>query len=139
MSPSGRSQKKLKRQIFIVEDEPIIAALLCDVIMDFGYEYVGPAYDLQGALSMVRKLDRQIDAALVDIMLGEKLAYELCHPLHARHVPFAFATGLKRDMIEAPWRKCRHVAKPFSRKDIAAVLALLLEQDQTLQPDLVAV
>jgi hypothetical protein len=103
-------------------------------VLDFGCEYVGPAYDLQSALWITHKFDTHIDAALVDISLGEELAYELCHALHARHVPFAFATGLSRDMIEAPWRKCPHVAKPFSRKDIAAVLVSLLQQDRVLQP-----
>ena len=128
-----------KAQIFVVEDEPIIAALLADAILDLGHEYVGPAYDLSSALVIAQNPSTHIDAALVDISLGEDDAYELCHALENRSVPFAFATGLSRERIEPPWQKCQVLAKPFRRKDISAALATLLkERDRMVQSGLEA-
>jgi DNA-binding response OmpR family regulator len=126
-----------KSQIFIVEDETIIAGLLADVILDLGYQYVGPAYDLGTALLIAENPSKHIDAALVDITLGSEQAYKLCHALENRSVPFAFATGMEGDMIEEPWRKCHHLAKPFTRIDIAAALATLLsERDRMIESGL---
>jgi CheY-like chemotaxis protein len=112
--------------IFIVEDEPFIASMLEDMVRELGYQCSGIAYRLANALARLSELDFRVDAALVDIKLREELAYKLCHALSDRGIPFAFASALGPNEIEAPWRKCHNIGKPFSMDSVAQALEHLL-------------
>jgi CheY-like chemotaxis protein len=112
--------------IFIIEDEPLIADELEEMVIALGYETGGIAYSLQPALAIIQNRGIQIDAAIVDISLRGELAYELCHALTDRGVPFAFATALTQEQIEAPWRLCPNIGKPFTTEIVGETLAKLL-------------
>lgn len=112
--------------IFIVEDEPFIASMLEDIVRELGYQCSGVAHRLENALALLRQPAFKIDAAIVDIKLREELAYELCHALSDRGIPFAFASALRQEEIKPPWRKCHNIGKPFSKKSVAEALEHLL-------------
>ena len=42
------------RRILLVEDEPMIAFALEDMVLDLGFEVVGPAYRLSEALELAQ-------------------------------------------------------------------------------------
>jgi DNA-binding response OmpR family regulator len=115
-----------KPQIAIIEDEPLIAGMLEQLVYDFGYECVGTALTLETGLALIRKTKVKIDAVIVDIKLRHDLAYELCHALSDRGIPFVFASALRPEEIEAPWRKCHNIGKPFSEKSVERALKRLL-------------
>jgi CheY-like chemotaxis protein len=113
-----------KARIFIVEDEPLIGLLLESTVSDLGCECVGPVSNLTAALAMAR--GGTFDAAIMNLVINGKPAYELCQILADRNIPFAFASGVPRDSIELLWRERLFIAKPFSDAEIAQVLAKLL-------------
>jgi DNA-binding response OmpR family regulator len=79
------------RRILVVEDEPLLAMLLEDVLGEQGARVVGPAFNLAQGLSLAESAE--IDGAILDINLGGQESYPIADILHARSVPFLFATA----------------------------------------------
>lgn len=111
------------RRILLVEDEPMIAFALEDMVSEFGYCVVGPAYRLEDALEMAQV--ERIDAAILDVNLNEQTSYPVADLLQQRGIPFLFATGYAEGGIgwggPAPV-----IAKPYGRDQLARVLSGLL-------------
>ena len=89
-------------RILIVDDEPLITAMMEDWLSELGHVVVGPAHNLARALELGKS---EIDAAIVDLSLGEHNSYPLIEALIARGLPFALATGHGRDGIEPRYRE----------------------------------
>ena len=67
-------------KILIVDDEPLITAMLEDWLSELGHDVVGPAHNLAKALELAKS---EIDAAIVDVSLGKDNAYPLVEALMA--------------------------------------------------------
>jgi CheY-like chemotaxis protein len=79
------------KTILIVEDEPIVAMMVEDMLCDLGAMPVGPASSLEGALELAR--DGAFDAAILDLNLNGERTGAVAELLRGRGVPFVFATG----------------------------------------------
>jgi CheY-like chemotaxis protein len=55
-------------KILIVDDKPLITAMLEDWLSELGHDVVGLAYNLAKALELAKS---EIDAAIVDVSLGK--------------------------------------------------------------------
>jgi CheY-like chemotaxis protein len=77
--------------VLVVEDEPILAMALEDMLADLGCEVIGPASRLQPALRLAG--EAQVDAAILDINLHGEHSHAVADLLRARAVPMLFATG----------------------------------------------
>ena len=97
-------------KILIVDDEPLIAAMLEDWLSELGHSVVGPAHDLVKALELAKS---EIDAVIVDVSLGKDNAYPLVEALVARGLPLALATGHSQDGIDPRYRTQSTLRKPF--------------------------
>ena len=78
---------------------------------ELGYDVVGPAHNLAKARWNWPK--SEIDAAIVDVSLGEDNAYPLVEALMARGLPLALATGHGQDGIDPRYRTQWTLRKPF--------------------------
>ncbi len=97
-------------KILIVDDEPLITAMMEDWLSDLGHVVVGPAHNLAQALELGKG---DIDAAIVDVSLGKDNSYPLVDDLIARGLPFALATGYGPDGVELKYRGQPTLGKPF--------------------------
>ena len=97
-------------KILIVDDEPLITAMLEDWLSELGHDVVGPAHNLAKALELA---ESEIDAAIVDVSLGKDNAYPLVEALVARGLPLALATGHGQDGIDPRYRTQSTLRKPF--------------------------
>jgi len=80
------------RRVLIVEDEALIAMLLEQMVLDLGYEVVGPASTVDEALSLLER--DPCDGAVLDVTLGNGvLSTPVAEALRAKGVPFLFASG----------------------------------------------
>ena len=111
------------RRILLVEDEPMIAFALEDMVLEMGFEIVGPAYRLSEALALAAEAD--FDVAVLDVNLNEEQSFPVADLLRRRGIPFLFATGYAEGGIgwkgEAPV-----IAKPYGRQQLARALEGLL-------------
>jgi CheY-like chemotaxis protein len=97
-------------KILLVDDEPLITAMMEDWLSELGHVVVGPAHSLAKGLELAQS---DVDAAIVDVSLGKDNSYPLVEALIARGLPFALATGYGLDGVEPKYRDQPTLSKPF--------------------------
>lgn len=113
-------------RVLIVEDDWLIALALHDMVEEMGYEPLGPAGDLATALELAR--GGAFDAAILDYWLHDRSVQVVTDLLSGGGIPFALTTGFGVGVLGTAHNAARVLAKPYTREDIADVLALLLPQ-----------
>ena len=107
-------------KVLVVEDEMLVSMLVEDMLADLGCQVVGPAAELDEALSLAESAD--IDLALLDVNLGGKPIFPVADRLKARGVPFAFASGYGEAGLSEDHRGAAVLQKPFREADLAKAL-----------------
>jgi CheY-like chemotaxis protein len=115
--------------VLVVEDEPLIALMVEDMLRDFGAQEVVLVHDLETALDIADRL--KVDLALVDVLLGNQNSYPIAHKLAARDVPFAFTTGVPPDGIEEGYRDRPILTKPYRQDELQAIFDVLLTEQKS--------
>lgn len=110
-------------QILIVEDEPLVAMLLEDLLEQLECAVVGVASHVQAAIRLAASTE--FDAALLDVNLAGQKAHAIPAILKSRGKRFAFVTGYGPEGILTPYHAVPIVTKPFNRETIAAALRQL--------------
>jgi PAS domain S-box-containing protein len=106
-------------RIAVVEDEALVAMVMCDMLSELGYSVVGPFSNTSDALAVVRS--GRIDAAILDVNLGNELAYEVADELKRNAIPFAFVTGYGTDDLESRFRGIPVFQKPVEKQTLQAI------------------
>jgi CheY-like chemotaxis protein len=122
---SNLAPRSIGRRILIVEDEPLIAMELEEVLTSTGFSIVGPAATVSAALRMIAT--EAFDAALLDANLGGQPVDEIAAALTRKNVPFVFATGHDRDGLPRSFAAAPILRKPFNPAEVAATVAEILE------------
>lgn len=100
--------------VLVVEDEPVVAMYLEDLLEALGCETIGPASRLADGLALAE--EGGFDIAILDINLGGERSTPIAEALRERGVPFAFASGYGSPpegfgetvpMIEKPYREAQ--------------------------------
>ncbi len=107
-------------KVLVVEDEMLVSMLVEDMLTDLGCSVVGPAAELDEAMTLANSAD--IDAALLDVNLGGKAIFPVADALKARGVPFAFASGYGEAGLSEEHRGAAVLQKPFREADLARAL-----------------
>ncbi len=83
------------KRVLVVEDQPLIAMLIEDHLLNVGVRIVGPAGSVRDALRLIEATasDGGLHAAVLDIELGGEHVSPVADRLAALGVPFLFATG----------------------------------------------
>ena len=111
------------KRVLLVEDEPIIAMFVEDILVDLGYVVVGPALSAAAAEKLAR--NELFDAALLDINLGDGPSFPIATILRERSIPFSFATGYGSTGVPADLGQVSVLAKPYTRESLAETLDTL--------------
>lgn len=100
-------------RLLLVEDEFVLALGLTDSLGDMGAIVLGPVTTVEDALALIERVP-EIDAAVLDVNLGQQVVYPVADALIARGVPFMFATA--NEPAELPERFARMPVcrKPFN-------------------------
>lgn len=107
--------KLSEKHVLIVEDEPIIAFALEDMLVDEGAT-VAAASSVDQAMETLD--DENFDFAILDVNLHGKKSYPLAHELQKRAIPFAFATGYGDAEHPAEFAGVTTLTKPYSLSQI---------------------
>jgi DNA-binding response OmpR family regulator len=107
------------RTILLVEDDVLIGMMLADMFDALGYPEPAQAASVEDALAIIAA--RPVDAALIDINLGDAKGWPVADALAARDIPFAFTSG-GGDVIPPAHAQRKLVSKPFRLSEIEAVL-----------------
>ena len=115
------------RRILIVEDEYLIAMSLRDVLEGAGSVVVGPVPNVEKAIKTIES-EPSLDAAVVDVNLGGKLAYPVADLLLARNIPFVFTSGYEDDTLRTRYPQVINCHKPYIFPKMEEALARALQR-----------
>jgi two-component sensor histidine kinase/CheY-like chemotaxis protein len=110
---------KDKPRVLLVEDEALVAMMIQDTLAEFGFHVVGPLGTASEALAAAR--ESHIDAAVLDINLGDGLVYTVAEILGVRGVPFVFVTGYDIDSVDPRFSDIPILQKPIEREMLQKV------------------
>ena len=108
-------------RILILEDEPIIAIDLADIVRDSIDAEIVHAMNLKQA---VEALEGGIDFALLDIAVGPagETSLPLARTLMSRGTPFCFVSSCL-EWLPPSFERVPQLAKPFREHDVHGLLA----------------
>jgi DNA-binding NtrC family response regulator len=97
-------------RVLIVEDEPMIALSLEDVLIDADFEVAGVVGKLEKALALIES--GACDAAIVDANLAGVSASPAAMALAARGVPFIVISGYSPEQMKGAFPGALFIQKP---------------------------
>ena len=101
--------------VLILEDEPIIALALEDVLIAEGAS-VRHASRIGEAREVL--LAAHVDLAILDVNVHGRLSYPVAELLAERRIPFIFATGYGDRAHPQQFADVPTIAKPYSVEDL---------------------
>jgi CheY-like chemotaxis protein len=110
-----------ERRILVVEDEYLIAMSLQDALEDAGSIVLGPASSVDKAIKTIDS-EAHIDAAVLDVNLGEALSYAVADRLIARKIPFVFTSGYEDKRLRNRYAEVKNCPKPYLFRAIEEAL-----------------
>lgn len=113
------------RRILVVEDEPLVAMMMAQIIHDLGADVFGPFGSLSDALAADVS---GLDAAVLDVNLAGDLIYPLAEKLADLGTPMLFLTGYDTKTIDPRFRNGGVLTKPIDESELAACLARILDE-----------
>jgi len=104
-------------RVLVVEDEYILADDLKMELEVHGAKVVGPIGNLGAAQAQVSR--DHFDVAVIDVKLGNKLAWSIADELMQGNIPFAFVTGYGADAIPERFQHIMRWEKPCDMSKLA--------------------
>lgn len=115
MATAGNS-----RRVLIVEDEPLVAMHLEDLLIALGHAVVGLATRIDKALILAR--DGDIDFAILDVNVAGIQSFSVAGILRERGIPFIFATGYGVEGLIDGYRDELALRKPYQEVDLESII-----------------
>jgi two-component sensor histidine kinase/PAS domain-containing protein len=129
--PQTTNSQPLRGQRFlIVEDEPLVAMEIVDLIESVGGQVVGPTANAAEALKLIE--DESIDAALLDANLYGSPVDDIAAALTRNDTPFVFVTGYDRDSLPRAFQSAAVLQKPFTSQQLIDSAAKLARSPQDI-------
>ena len=110
------------KRILILEDEPLIAMDLEDLLAAKGYTIVGPYPTAADAIDNLGQTMPHV--ALLDVYLFNGTSFEVARALKRLGIPFAFMTGLVvSDLLPPDLQGSPVILKPYNEKELLSFVA----------------
>ncbi len=119
VGPSIEFKRVGRPRVLLVEDEALVAMMIQETLAEFGFQVLGPVSTASEALTAAR--ERHVDAAVLDINLGDGLVYTVAEILAKRGVPFVFVTGYDADSVDSRFDGIPVLQKPIERESLQKI------------------
>lgn len=107
-------------RILVVEDEPIIAMTLEDMLLDMGCAVIGPAHHVAAGIALARTA--VIGAAILDVNIAGDRSYPIADVLTERRIPYILATGYGAEGVDPPYDRLPILPKPYRAHQVEAAI-----------------
>ena len=112
------------RRIFVVEDSPVVAEMLAEMLRDLGCAVVGPIGNM--GIALEQAAEEAIDAAVIDLNIRGGKVFPVARALADRGIPFLLMSGYGDFSLPQEWEDRPRLTKPFSAETLDAALKALL-------------
>jgi two-component sensor histidine kinase/CheY-like chemotaxis protein len=109
----------------LVEDEPLIAMMMADMLMEFDFDVLGPFATVDKAMLAVDQTSVQV--ALLDVNLAGEMVYPVASRLRELGVPFIFMTGYSPESIERRFIETPILKKPVDQAQLYRTIKRVTE------------
>ena len=116
-----REEPEAKAVILLVEDEPLVALMIEQLIGTLGHAVAGPHVTLAQARDAVDGED--FTGAILDVNLAGELVFPIADILARRRVPFVFTTGYGPEHIPPRFSHIPCLSKPLEAHMLTQFLA----------------
>jgi DNA-binding response OmpR family regulator len=115
---------RLEPRVLIIEDEPVLAFALEELLVEAGFRIAGVAARLQRGLAIIET--GVCDVAILDANLGGISAGPAASALTARGVPFIVLSGYSPDQQQGVFAGALHLQKPCRPERLIQALRSIL-------------
>jgi DNA-binding LytR/AlgR family response regulator len=120
-------------RVLLLEDEPLIAMELAEIISAAGGAIAASVRTAQEALGAFDKTN--IDVAILDVHLRTGTSIEVAEALAELEIPFVFCTGDGQDQRHAAnWPDVPVIVKPYSAGLVVETLSKLMRNRNQQHP-----
>jgi CheY-like chemotaxis protein len=106
-------------RILVVEDEALVAIAIREALEEQGYSVIGPCNRITDAMVALRH--NRVDAAVLDVNLGDVSVYPLADTLAAESIPFIFVTGYGSEELDRRFLTVPVLQKPIERQALQSI------------------
>jgi len=117
-------------RVLVVDDEALIALDVAQQLTDAGYEVIGPATSVAGALQLLRK--HGCDAAVLDARLGDETSETIAQELQVIGKPFVVLSGYSSEHLTSKFGNAPLLSKPPRGNLLIAALKQCLKSSQSM-------
>lgn len=116
-------------KVLIVEDDPLIAEDIREILTNSHYEVVGVAHTKSAALSLLKEASP--DIVLLDINLGNEMAgFDIAHKINDLYqIPFIYLTAYSGKAVVTDAKHTHpmgYIVKPFDENDLYAAIEVAM-------------
>lgn len=116
--------------VVVVEDEPMIALMVADMVEEQGFKIVGVFRANGEALAFLR--DHRPHLAIVDYALTDGPAAPVAQKLRENGTPFCVISGYQKSVAGPLFEDVVWLDKPFSQQQLCGALHACLERGARL-------
>jgi PAS domain S-box-containing protein len=121
------AQLSPRSRVLVVEDEPLAAMEIAQVLDAAGFDVAGPVGSTPAALDLLQQ--NGCDAAVLDINLGGETSEAVTRELLKRGVPFVTLSGYSRDQYPSAFASAPALMKPLRPELLVAELKRCIGQE----------
>jgi CheY-like chemotaxis protein len=112
----------MEQRILIVEDEPLVAMSLKEMVDEWFTANVVVEPSVAAAKKALRG---PFDFAFLDVQVTNGKTFEIAHMLERKSVPFVFVSASPQNQLPSDLHTVPFISKPFSSAQIERVLRAL--------------
>jgi DNA-binding response OmpR family regulator len=116
------------RRVLVVEDDPVLALLLEQILAIEGFSIIGPVARLEEVTEMASR--EGMELALLDVNVGGKFVHPVARLLSERRVPFLFMTAYGSEVVASEFPNHNVLKKPIDASEVSKALRKLLRKDE---------
>jgi CheY-like chemotaxis protein len=114
-----------RSRVLVVEDEPLVALEIAQVLTEAGFDVAGPVGKVAAALDLLKW--KGCDAAVLDINLGSETSEPVALELIKSGISFVTLSGYSRDQHPPVFKNAPALTKPLQLERLIAELRRCLE------------